>query len=78
VPTSFNISIALIVFMGIAAGGMLTLVLMSNKRQQFSFTVMLVLVALIAVLGVTGSVLILNDTLVGLSNAVIQLVLSIT
>jgi sirohydrochlorin ferrochelatase len=78
VSTWFNISIALIVFMGIAGGGMLTLVLMSNKRQQFSFTVMLVLVVLIALLGVTGSVLILNDPLVGLTNAVILLVLSFT
>jgi protoheme ferro-lyase len=78
VSTWFNISIALIVFMGIAGGGMLSLLLMSSRRQQISFAVMLGLVVLIAVLGVTGSVLILNDPLVGLTNAVILLVLSFT
>ena len=78
VSTWFTVSIALIVFMGIAAGGMLTLVLVSNRRQQASFSVMLGLVVLIAVLGVIGSVLLLNDALVGLTNAVILLILSFT
>jgi hypothetical protein len=51
---------------------------MSSKRQQVSFTAMLALVVIIALLGVAGSTLILKDPLVALTNAVILLVLSFT
>jgi Ferrochelatase len=77
-PTWFNISIALMVFMGIASGGMLSLVLMSTRKQQGAFSIILGLLALIALLGVVGSVTILGDTLGGLSNAVVLLVLAVT
>ena len=45
--TWFNISVALMVFMGLASGGVLTLVLMSNRKQQSSFTVILGLLVLL-------------------------------
>jgi hypothetical protein len=78
VGTWFNISIALVVFMGIASGGMFSLVLMSNRRQQLPFTIALGLVLLTAVLGAIGSVSILNDIAGGLANSVVLLILSIT
>ena len=76
--TWFNISIALVVFMGIASGGMFSLVLMSNRRQQLPFTIALGLVLLTAVLGAIGSVSILNDIAGGLANSIVLLILSIT
>jgi protoheme ferro-lyase len=76
--TWFNISIGLMVFMGLASGGMLSLVLMSTRKQQPLFAIILGLLALIALLGVVGSLTILPDVLGGLSNAVVLLVLAIT
>ena len=76
--TWFNISIALVVFMGIASGGMFSLVLMSNRKQQLPFTIALGLVLLTAVLGAIGSVSILNDIAGGLANSIVLLILSIT
>jgi hypothetical protein len=78
VGTWFNISIALVVFMGIASGGMFSLVLMSNRKQQLPFTIALALVLLTAVLGAIGSVSILNDIAGGLANSIVLLILSIT
>ena len=78
VGTLFNISIALVVFMGIASGGMFSLVLMSNRKQQLPFTIALGLVLLTAVLGAIGSVSILNDIAGGLANSIVLLILSIT
>ncbi|MEP6774980.1 MAG: hypothetical protein ABJA50_05235, partial [Chloroflexota bacterium] len=71
--TLFNISIALVVFMGIASGGMFSLVLMSNRKQQLPFTIALGLVLLTAVLGAIGSVSILNDITGGLANSIVLL-----
>jgi hypothetical protein len=76
--TWFNISIALMVFMGLASGGMVALVLMATRKQQGVFAVILGLLALIAMLGVFGSVTLLHDALGGLSNAVVLLVLAVT
>jgi protoheme ferro-lyase len=66
------------VFMGLASGGMASLILMSTRKQQATFSVILGLLALIALLGVIGSVTILQDPLGGLSNAVVLLVLAVT
>jgi hypothetical protein len=74
----FNISIALVVFMGIASGGMFSLVLMSNRKQQLPFTIALALVLLTSVLGAIGSVSILNDLAGGLANSIVLLILAIT
>jgi protoheme ferro-lyase len=75
-PSYLNVSIALIVFMALASGGMLTLVLMAPRRQQTSFTIMLALALLIAVLGVYISVTTSPNRVAGLTNAVVLLVLS--
>src|SRR4051812_11176538 len=66
------------VFMGLASGGLLSLVLMATRKQQVTFSIILGLLALIALLGVVGSVTILQDPLGGLSNAIVLLVLAIT
>jgi protoheme ferro-lyase len=76
--TWLNVSIALMVFMGLASGGMISLVLMATRKQQVTFSIILGLLALIALLGVVGSVAILQDTLGGLSNAIVLLVLAVT
>jgi protoheme ferro-lyase len=71
-----NISIALIVFMGLVSGGMLALVLMTTRRYQLSFSVVLLLAVALAVTGVFTSVAYLENLPQGLANAVILLVLS--
>ena len=76
--TWFNISIALVVFMGLASGGMFSLVLMTNRKQQTPFSIILGLLVLIALLGAVGSVSIVHDLTGGLANSVVLLVLSST
>lgn len=76
--TWFNISIALVVFMGLASGGMFSLVLMTNRKQQTPFSIILGLLLLIAVLGAIGSVSIIHDLTGGLANSVVLLVLACT
>jgi protoheme ferro-lyase len=66
------------VFMGLASGGVLTLVLMSTRKQQSSFTIILGLLVLLTAIGVVGSVMLLDETLVGLTNAVVLIVLAFT
>jgi protoheme ferro-lyase len=73
-----NVSIAVTVFMGLASGGLLALVLMSNRRQQGSFSIMFGLAMLLAVLGAIGSATLLPSTAAGLLNGVVLLVLSFT
>jgi hypothetical protein len=76
----FNISIALMVFMGLASGGMVALVLMAPRKQRVTFSIILGLVTLIALFGVAGSLLfgMLSDPLGGVANAVVLLVLAFT
>ena len=76
--TWFNISIALIVFMGLASGGMFSLVLMSNRKQQTPFTITLALLLLTAVLGAIGAVSMRDDIAGGLANSSVLLILAIT
>ena len=73
-----NVSIAVTVFMGLASGGLLSLVLMSERRQQGSFSIMFGLAGLLAVLGAIGSAAMLESTAAGLLNGVVLLVLSFT
>jgi hypothetical protein len=76
--TWFNISIALVVFMGLATGGMFSLVLMSNRKQQTTFSIILALVLSLALLGAIGSVSIIHDLTGGLANSIVLLVLACT
>lgn len=76
--TWFNISIALVVFMGLASGGMFSLVLMSNRKQQTPFSIILALLLSLAVLGAIGSVSIIHDLTGGLVNSIVLLVLACT
>lgn len=71
-----NISIALIVFMGLVSGGMLALVLMTTRRYLVSFSVILGLAMLLAVGGMFASVAGIDNLAQGLANAVVLLVLS--
>ncbi|MFL5734396.1 MAG: ferrochelatase [Chloroflexia bacterium] len=71
-----NISIALIVFMGLASGGMLALMLMTTRKYQLSFSIVLLLVVALAVAGVLTSVSFIENFSQGLANAVVLLVLS--
>src|SRR5687768_14971024 len=71
-----NISIALTVVMGLASGGLLSLVLMSTRRQQPSFTAMLALTFLLALLGAFGSASSTDNLATGLTTGVVILVLS--
>jgi hypothetical protein len=66
------------VFMGIASGGMVALVLMAPRRQQATFTIILGLVVIIALFGVVGSISFLGDPVGGLANAIVLLVLALT
>ncbi|MGA7733134.1 MAG: hypothetical protein WCD37_17890 [Chloroflexia bacterium] len=76
--TWFNISIALVVFMGLASGGMFSLVLMTNRKQQTPFSIILGLLLLIALLGAIGSVSIIHDLTGGLVNSIVLLILACT
>lgn len=71
-----NISIALVVFMGLASGGILALVLMSERRQQTNFTIMLALAMLLAIGGATGMVAPPPNLAASLINALVLLVLA--
>ncbi len=73
-----NVSIAVTVFMGLASGGLLTLVLMASRRQQVSFSIMFGLAGLLAAMGAIGSAALLQSTAAGLLNGVVLLVLSFT
>lgn len=73
-----NVSIAVTVFMGLASGGLLTLVLMASRKQQVSFSIMFGLVGLLATLGAIGSAALLTSTAAGLLNGVVLLILSFT
>ena len=66
------------VFMGIASGGMVALVLMATRKQQVTFSIILGLVTIMALFGVVVSISLLGDPLGGLANAVVLLVLSFT
>jgi protoheme ferro-lyase len=57
---------------------MFSLVLMSNRKQQTSFTIVLALLLLTAVLGAIGSVSMLDDIAGGLANSIVLLILAIT
>lgn len=76
--TWFNISIALVVFMGLASGGMFSLVLMSNRKQQLSFSIIFALLLTLALLGAISSVSIIHDLTGGLANSIVLLVLACT
>ena len=71
-----NISIALIVFMGLVSGGMLALVLMTTRRYQYSFSIILALAALLAVAGVFSAVSFIGNLAEGLANAIVLLILA--
>ncbi len=73
-----NISIAVTVFMGLASGGLLTLVLMAHRKQQVSFSIMFALSGLLAVMGAIGSAALIQSTSAGLLNGVVLLVLAFT
>src|SRR5215217_7369001 len=64
--------------MGLASGGLLALVLMSNPRQQTSFSIMFALTGLLGVLGAIGSATLLSSTASGLLHGVVLLILSFT
>ena len=71
-----TVSIGLIVFMALVSGGMLTLVLMTTRRYQLSFSIILILAAFLALMGVLASVAYLENLAQGLANAVVLLILS--
>lgn len=71
-----NISIALVIFMGLASGGIMSLVLMSERRQQTNFTIMLALAMLLTMAGGAGMVAILPSVVASLTNALVLMVLS--
>jgi len=71
-----NISIALIVFMGLVSGGMLALVLMTTRRYQLSFSIILFLSGLLAVTGVFSAVSFIGNLAEGLANAIVLLILA--
>ncbi len=77
-PVYVNISIALVVFMGLASGGLLALSLMAERRQQVSFSIMLALAVLLALLGAIGSLANVENVAVGIANAGVLLVLAFT
>lgn len=62
--------------MGIVTGGMLSLVLMTTRRYQVSFAIILGLSALLAVAGVFSAVSFIGNLAEGLANAVVLLILS--
>ncbi|HYP19827.1 MAG TPA: hypothetical protein VEY08_07110, partial [Chloroflexia bacterium] len=75
-PLYLDISIALVVFMGLASGGILSLVLMSERRQQTNFSIMLALSLFLALGGGTGMIAALPNVASSLTNMLILLVLS--
>lgn len=77
-PVYLNISIGLLVFMGLASGGILTLVLMSERRQQRNFAIMLALALLLALGGGAGMISLLPNVPASLTNVLVLLVLSMS
>jgi protoheme ferro-lyase len=77
VPLYLDISVALVVFMGLASGGILSLVLMSERRQQANFAIMLGLSLLLALGGGAGMIAVLPNVASSLTNVLILLVLSL-
>lgn len=75
--SNLNISIALTVFMAIASGGLLSLVLMSTRKQQTSFSLMLGLTLILALLGATGAASEAENVPSGLSTTLVLLILSL-
>src|SRR5207253_2721164 len=71
-----GISIALIVFMGLVSGGMFTLALMTTRKHQFNFSLILALSGLLALAGVFAAVADFDKIHEGLANALVILVLS--
>ena len=71
-----DLSLALIVFMGLVSGGMLSLVLMTTRRYQYSFSIILGLAALLAIAGAFASVAEFDRLSEGLANAMVLLVLA--
>ena len=71
-----NVSIALIVFMGLVSGGMLALVLMTTRRHLVTFSVILGLALLLSVMGMFAAVTVINNLAQGLANALVLLILS--
>ena len=71
-----NISIALIVFMGLVSGGMLALTLMTTRRYQFVFSLVLLAAAVLAASGVQASVYLVGNLTQALANAVVLVILS--
>lgn len=77
-PLYLDVSVALVVFMGLASGGILSLVLMSERRQQTNFGIMLGLSLLLALGGGAGMVAVLPNVASSLTNALVLLVLSMS
>jgi protoheme ferro-lyase len=75
-PGNVNISIAVTVFMALASGGLLALVLMSPRRQQTSFSVMFGLAFLLAGLGAFGTASGHESLTAGMATGLVILVLS--
>jgi sirohydrochlorin ferrochelatase len=71
-----NVSIALVVFMGVASGGLLALFLMAGRRQEISFAIMFALAATLALLGVVGATTSPEGTQARLANALVLFGLS--
>lgn len=77
-PVYLNISIGLLVFMGVASGGILALVLMSEQRQQRNFAVMLGLALALALGGGADMISLLPNVPASLTNVLVLLVLSMS
>lgn len=75
-PVYFNISIALLIFMGLASGGLFVLALIAGRKQQATFSIMLGLAFLLALIGVFGSVSAAQDLASGLTSALVLLILA--
>lgn len=75
-PISLNISIVLVVFMGMASGGMLALMLMAARRQQVTFSIALALSVVLALVGLVSASALAQNTVSGLVNAGMLLILS--
>jgi protoheme ferro-lyase len=75
-PFSSNISVVLIVFMGMASGGMFALMLMAGRKQQVAFAIMLILSVFLALAGFVSGAGLLQNTPTGLVSAILLLVLA--
>jgi protoheme ferro-lyase len=66
----------LVVFMGMASGGMLALMLMAARRQQITFSIALALSVVLALFGLVSASASAQNTVSGLVNAGMLLILS--